>query len=245
MKKTGSEQVTPAEPLDRARLQADVAKQRVRIAKEELKRARKRLKEAKRESKRARKQAAAARKVWKRARRAQKDGSAAKATLANEGAAQPAEKIRRRGGAPRKRRRIRKAVKQTARAAPRPARRRAVVRSGRRRVRPTPSRSSRWAGTGQRAVAVRRRAPRRRIRAARVALSTTRRTHAVTTHTTVPPRAAPHPEAAASVRAPTPRRRKVRVPQADVRPAPEVAPVATLPEAAPAADGLESSDHAA
>ena len=39
MKKTGSEQVTPAEPLERARLQAEVAKQRVRIAKEELKRA--------------------------------------------------------------------------------------------------------------------------------------------------------------------------------------------------------------
>ena len=46
MKKTGSEQDTPAEPLERARLQAEVAKQRVRIAKEELKRARKRLKEA-------------------------------------------------------------------------------------------------------------------------------------------------------------------------------------------------------
>ena len=46
MKKTGSEQDSPSEPLERARLQADVAKQRVRIAKEELKRARKRLKEA-------------------------------------------------------------------------------------------------------------------------------------------------------------------------------------------------------
>ena len=72
MKKTGSEQVTPAEPLERARLQADVAKQRVRIAKEELKRARKRLKEAKREAKRARKLSAAARKAWKRVRRDQK-----------------------------------------------------------------------------------------------------------------------------------------------------------------------------
>ena len=59
-----------AEPLERARLQAEVARQRVRIAKEELKRARKRVKEAKREAKRARKQAAAARKVWKRARKA-------------------------------------------------------------------------------------------------------------------------------------------------------------------------------
>ena len=69
MKKTGSEQAMPAEPFERARLQADVAKQRVRIAKEELKRARKRLKEAKRESKRARKQSTAARKAFKRARR--------------------------------------------------------------------------------------------------------------------------------------------------------------------------------
>src|SRR3569833_2432093 len=62
MKKTGSE--TPAqdsensngastEPVERTRLQADVAKQRVRIAKEELKRARKRLKEAQREARRA------------------------------------------------------------------------------------------------------------------------------------------------------------------------------------------------
>jgi len=75
MKKTGSEHGTPTEPLARARLQADVAKQRVRIAKDELKRARKRLKEAKREAKRARKLAAAARKAWKRARRAQKSGS--------------------------------------------------------------------------------------------------------------------------------------------------------------------------
>ena len=50
MKKNGSEPTTPTEPLERARLQADVAKQRVRIAKEELKRARKRLKEAKREA---------------------------------------------------------------------------------------------------------------------------------------------------------------------------------------------------
>src|SRR6185312_5348040 len=60
----------PAEPLERARLLAEVARQRVRIAKEELKRARKRVKEAKREAKRARKQAAAARKVWKKARKA-------------------------------------------------------------------------------------------------------------------------------------------------------------------------------
>ena len=61
MKKTGSEQKSTGEPLARVRLQADVAKQRVRIAKDELKRARKRLKEAKREGKRARKLAAAAR----------------------------------------------------------------------------------------------------------------------------------------------------------------------------------------
>src|SRR6516162_10896421 len=75
MKKTGSDHGAPAEPLERVRLQAEVAKQRVRIAKDDLKRARKRLKEAKREAKRARKLAAAARKAWKRARRAQKDGS--------------------------------------------------------------------------------------------------------------------------------------------------------------------------
>jgi hypothetical protein len=75
MKKTGSEHSSTAEPLERVRLQADVAKQRVRIAKDELKRARKRLKEAKREAKRARKRAGAARKAWKRARRAQKSGS--------------------------------------------------------------------------------------------------------------------------------------------------------------------------
>ncbi len=66
----------PAETIDRVRLLADVAGQRVRLAKEELRRARKRLKEAKRESKRARRLAAAARKVWKRARkRAKKDNS--------------------------------------------------------------------------------------------------------------------------------------------------------------------------
>ena len=40
MKKSGSEPADlPAEPLERARLQAEVAKQRVRIAKDELKRA--------------------------------------------------------------------------------------------------------------------------------------------------------------------------------------------------------------
>ncbi len=59
MKKTGSEPLSSATPFERARLLADVAKQRVRIAKEELKRARKRLKEAKREARRARKHAAA------------------------------------------------------------------------------------------------------------------------------------------------------------------------------------------
>jgi hypothetical protein len=87
MKKTGSEiapdeseqsKAPPAEPVERARLQADVAKQRVRIAKEELKRARKRLKEAKREARRARKQAAAAHKEWKQERRASKDAVAKK-----------------------------------------------------------------------------------------------------------------------------------------------------------------------
>jgi len=86
MKKTGSDNSprgtdpadgSQAEPIERARLQAEVAKQRVRIAKEELKRARKRLKEAKREAKRARKLAASTRKIWKRARRnARKSGAA-------------------------------------------------------------------------------------------------------------------------------------------------------------------------
>jgi hypothetical protein len=72
MKKTSSEPDVPMAPLERARLLAEVAKQRVRIAKDELKRARKRLKEAKREARRARKHAGAARKAWKHARRAQK-----------------------------------------------------------------------------------------------------------------------------------------------------------------------------
>ena len=66
----------PAEPLERARLLAEVARQRVRIAKEELKRARKRVKEAKREAKRARKQSAVARKAWKKARKAHRAHSA-------------------------------------------------------------------------------------------------------------------------------------------------------------------------
>src|ERR1700724_1039384 len=85
MKKTGSEippeeseagKATPAEPAERARLQAEVAKQRVRIAKEELKRARKRLKEAKREARRARKHAASTRKDWKKAQREVDDSGA-------------------------------------------------------------------------------------------------------------------------------------------------------------------------
>jgi hypothetical protein len=86
MKKTGTE-IAPAddssdspsesaEVIDRAQLQADVARQRVRLAKDELHRARKRLKEAKREARRARKYASLARKDWKRARRqAEKEGS--------------------------------------------------------------------------------------------------------------------------------------------------------------------------
>jgi hypothetical protein len=88
MKKTGSEtlsaaddapagQSESAEVIDRAQLQADVARQRVRLAKDELHRARKRLKEAKREARRARKYASVARKDWKRARRqSEKEGSA-------------------------------------------------------------------------------------------------------------------------------------------------------------------------
>jgi hypothetical protein len=86
MKKTGSEMPSAddslpgnegsAETIERARLQADVAQQRVRLAKDELRRARKRLKEAKREARRARKHASLARKDWKRARRqAKKDES--------------------------------------------------------------------------------------------------------------------------------------------------------------------------
>jgi hypothetical protein len=83
MKKTGSEMPAaddsspgnegPAEIIERARLQADVAQQRVRLAKDELRRARKRLKEAKREAKRARKHASLTRKDWKRARREAKN----------------------------------------------------------------------------------------------------------------------------------------------------------------------------
>src|ERR1700761_6647002 len=87
MKRTGKEIATAdgcpagqsesAEVIDRAQLQIDVARQRVRLAKDELRRARKRLKEAKREAKRARKYASLARKDWKRARRqAEKEGSA-------------------------------------------------------------------------------------------------------------------------------------------------------------------------
>jgi len=87
MKKNGTEttsaddspaaQSESAEIIDRAQLQADVARQRVRLAKDELRRARNRLKEAKREARRARKYASLARKDWKRARRqAEKEGSA-------------------------------------------------------------------------------------------------------------------------------------------------------------------------
>ncbi len=82
MKKTGSEPDSPPGPFERIRLQADVAKQRVRIAKEELKRARKRLKEAKREARRARKHAATARKAFKRARRDRKGRPSPPATKA-------------------------------------------------------------------------------------------------------------------------------------------------------------------
>src|ERR1700747_853792 len=85
-KKTGSEPDAPAEPFERARLQADVAKQRVRIAKEELKRARKRLKEAKREAKRARQHAAVHGKAWRRARRAHKKQPSAAAVTSTKGA---------------------------------------------------------------------------------------------------------------------------------------------------------------
>jgi len=92
MKKTGSEQHSPAEAPERVRLQAEVARQRVRLAKDELKRARKRLKEAKREAKRARKLASAARKAWKRARRAQKKSASGKTPAAVPGGAQAARR---------------------------------------------------------------------------------------------------------------------------------------------------------
>lgn len=81
----------PAEPLERARLLAEVARQRVRIAKEELKRARKRVKEAKREAKRARKQADAARKAWKKARKAHRANSPSKASARKRARAQTAK----------------------------------------------------------------------------------------------------------------------------------------------------------
>jgi hypothetical protein len=106
MKKTGSEMPSAddspaenaesAEIIDRARLQADVAQQRVRLAKDELRRARKRLKEAKREAKRTRKYATLARKDWKRARRhAEKDGSSETqkhVVVATKGARKPKAK---------------------------------------------------------------------------------------------------------------------------------------------------------
>lgn len=77
MPSASAENAESAEIIDRARLQADVAQQRVRLAKDELRRARKRLKEAKREAKRTRKYASLARKDWKRALRlAEKEGSA-------------------------------------------------------------------------------------------------------------------------------------------------------------------------
>jgi hypothetical protein len=130
MKKTGSEMPAAedsppgnqgsAEIIERARLQADVAQQRVRLAKEELRRARKRLKEAKREAKRARKQASLTRKDWKRARRqAKKDSS-------TEGQQKQAMTI--------KRRRKPKATRPGLKSAParsRRAGRRSVKRSGR------------------------------------------------------------------------------------------------------------------
>ncbi len=139
MKKTGSESDASSSPSARARLLAEVAKQRVRIAKEELKRARKRLKEAKREARRARKGAAVARKAWKHARRAQK-GSGAKARKSGPAAkaravtrkkvavkSRPPKKskvarkkpVARRGASPSKRRAPRRAMKVAALGKPR------------------------------------------------------------------------------------------------------------------------------
>ena len=125
MKKTGSEMPSAddspaenaesAEIIDRARLQADVAQQRVRLAKDELRRARKRLKEAKREAKRARKYATLARKDWKRARRhAEKDGSR-EAQQPVVVATKSARKPKAKSAAKRSRRATRSTAKQTRR----------------------------------------------------------------------------------------------------------------------------------
>lgn len=84
----------PVEPLERARLLAEVARQRVRIAKEELKRARKRVKEAKREAKRARRQAAATRKAWKKARKAHRANPAPQAAAGKGRSSRPARSAR-------------------------------------------------------------------------------------------------------------------------------------------------------
>ena len=93
-----------AELIDRAQLQADVARQRLRLAKDELRRARKRLKEAKREAKRSRKYASLARKDWKRARRqGEKEGLNEARGDAAVGRTTPKPKSRA-GDAPRSRR---------------------------------------------------------------------------------------------------------------------------------------------
>jgi hypothetical protein len=108
MKRTGSEMPDPGdassgdesapEVIERARLQAEVAQQRVRLAKEELHRARKRLKEAKREAKRARKSASASRKDWKRVRRkAKKTSDVSAAEAPKKKAGQPAQRRRKSG----------------------------------------------------------------------------------------------------------------------------------------------------
>lgn len=144
MKKTGSDPASAPEPFERIRLQADVAKQRVRIAKEELKRARKRLKEAKREARRARKHAAAARKAFKRARRDRKGRPsapptkvAAKKARKTAARVQPARAKRATQTTPAKRpaKRVR-ATGTRARARSRTQKRAPVVRA-RRRPRPT------------------------------------------------------------------------------------------------------------
>src|ERR1700761_5206838 len=131
MKKTGSEmpladegsssgETAPAEAVERARLQASVAEQRVRLAKDELRRARKRLKEAKREAKRARKYASLARKDWKRARRqAEKEGSTE--THAEVVVARATRKPKTRAGAaPRSRRATPKSAKRSRRRSKQP-----------------------------------------------------------------------------------------------------------------------------
>lgn len=145
MKKTGSEPssedprqdaVSPsddggdtgAEAVERVRLQAEVAKQRVRIAKDELKRARRRLKEAKREARNARRHASTTRKEWKRARRHAKRNGTSLSRAPEAKVSRKGEARRRSAGKPlpaakKAGRAQRRVAKKAGRAQQRPARR--------------------------------------------------------------------------------------------------------------------------